>query len=256
MSNFPTQLTETMKFSPTSTSFGAIIATAIACASPSLNAATQVTSNVVVASSIDNNTSTTLPHTIPSGKGTVNGTAVALAGSVAPAAGDITYTGGSSLSADTNGTGNNNITYDSTITHTVTFSLLPNEAVNINFTGNYALTSAFLSSQVSYTLTAPGGANLWTPKLFTSSGTVAADNIPLTAINESVSNVSSLAGGNYTLTLVTRIFGGYSGKNVNVGTADFTNLNLVVSAVAVPEPSSSLVFGMLASCMLLARRRK
>lgn len=242
-----------MKFLPTYISLGATIAVAITCSSQSLNAATQVLSNALVASSIDNNDSTVLPHSLPSGKATVAGTAVALVGSV-PLAGDITYTGGSSLTADTNGTGRDSFNYESTITHTVSFSLAPSEAVNINFTGNYALTSSFLSSQVTYTLTAPGGANLWTPKSFTSSGTVAADDIASTPISESLTNVSSLAGGNYTLTLVSRVFGDYGGKNVNVATADLTSLNFTVTAV--PEPSSSLVLGMLASCMIFSRRRK
>lgn len=241
-----------MKFSPTYTSLGAIIAVAITCSSQSLTAATQVLSNAVVASTIEGNNSTSLPHTIPSGKGTVNGTAVALAGSVAPAPGDITYTGGSSLQAQTDGTGANSIDIDSRITHTVTFSLAPSEAVNINFTGNYALTSAFLSSTVTWTLTNPSAANLWTQS-FTSSGTVASDNTS-GSINQSLTNVSSVGGGTYTLTLLTRVFGGYNGKNVNVASADLTSLNFTVTAV--PEPSSSLVLGMLASCMIFSRRRK
>lgn len=221
-----------------------IIAASLVCATQSLNAAVQIANNVVVSSTVDTSVSAALPHGAGSDKYRITGAVTALTGST-PSPGALSYTGASSLNAAGAGSGGNSQTFNNIITHTVGFSLAANEVVDISFTGNYAVGSPVITGQVSWTLTGPGATNVWTPQSFT--GTTSG------SINESVLGLTSVAGGNYTLTLTTRTSGDTTSKVADLASSSFSNLNFAVTPV--PEPGSlGLIMGAAAGLMLVRRR--
>jgi molybdopterin-binding protein len=224
-----------------------IIAASVVCATQSLNAAVQIANGVVVNSTIAGASSTSLPHAI--GKGVAAGIANAL-NSTLPSPGSLAYTGFSSLNASSNGSGANSQNFDNNIIHEVQFGLDPNEFVNITFAGSYSLTSAFLDSSVSWTLTGPDALDLWTPTTVTS--TIGGPGLS-GSINESLSEVGSAGGGNYILTLLTRTSGDTTSKTVNLATASFSDLDFTVTPA--PEPGV-LGFACAAACLMLVRRKR
>lgn len=217
------------------------------------NAAVQVSNGVIVSSNINGNVQAFLPHTVKN-RGEVSGTTDPLGEIVAPPD-SLAYGGDTTLTATGLGKNNANSTsYESTVTYTVLFSLGTNEIVDIAFTGNYALTNPYLSSQVSWSLTSPTGGDVWASQTRTSgidpsNGT----------INESATGVTSATGGTYTLTLVNRIFGDTTQRNNSLlASSSFTNLSFTVTQVSpahAPEPSSTMILGALGVMLLFCRRR-